>query len=108
MPLRRPVRLVPVAFLFVIALSLPAPAQTPKTGGVLTIHPLSAPPSLSPHEESTVATVQQASACYSNLVYFDPARKQESADTIIPELAERWSWQDEIGRASCRERGYIE
>jgi peptide/nickel transport system substrate-binding protein len=94
MPLRRSVRLAPVALLLVVALCVPVPAQTPKTGGVLTIHPLSAPPSLSPHEESTVATVQQASACYSNLVYFDPAKKQESGDTIIPELAERWSWQD--------------
>ena len=94
MPLRRSVRLAPVALLLVVVLCVPVPAQTPKSGGVLTIHPLSAPPSLSPHEESTVATVQQASACYSNLVYFDPAKKQESGDTIIPELAERWSWQD--------------
>jgi peptide/nickel transport system substrate-binding protein len=83
-----------VALLLVLAVGLPVTAQTPKTGGVLTIHPLSAPPSLSPHEESTIAAVQPASACYSNLVYFDPAKKQESVDTIIPELAERWSWQD--------------
>src|SRR5688572_21660252 len=94
MPLRRSVRLVPVALLLVVALSLPVPAQTPKSGGVLTIHPLSAPPSLSSHEESTIATVQAASACYNNLLYFDPAKKQESGDTLIPELAERWSWQD--------------
>ena len=46
------------------------------------------------HEESTIATVQQASPCFNNLVYYDPAKKQESVDTIIPELAERWSWQD--------------
>jgi peptide/nickel transport system substrate-binding protein len=94
MPLRRSVRLAPVALLLVLALCLPAPAQAPKSGGVLTIHPLSAPPSLSPHEESTIATVQPASACYSNLIYFDPAKKQESEATIIPELAEKWSWQD--------------
>jgi peptide/nickel transport system substrate-binding protein len=94
MPLRRSVRLAPAALLLVLLLSWPVPAQQPKTGGVLTIHPLSAPPSLSPHEESTIATVQPASACYSNLVYFDPAKKQESVDTIVPELAEKWSWQD--------------
>lgn len=102
-PLRRFVRLAPpaavavtlLAALLVVALALPAPAQAPKRGGVLRTHPLSAPPSLSPHEESTVAAVQAASPCYNNLVYFDPARKQESADTIIPELAEKWSWQDE-------------
>src|SRR5262249_15133121 len=94
MPLRRSVRLASLASLLVVVLTLPAPAQAPKSGGVLTIHPLTAPPSLSPHEESTIATVQPASACYSNLVYFDPAKKQESLDTIIPELAEKWSWQD--------------
>ncbi|MBM4440009.1 MAG: ABC transporter substrate-binding protein [Candidatus Rokubacteria bacterium] len=94
MPLRRFVRLAPLMLLLVLALALPAPAQAPKSGGVLTIHPLSAPPSLSPHEESTIAVVQQASPCFSNLVYYDPAKKQESVDTIIPELAEKWSWQD--------------
>ena len=77
-----------------LVLVVPLDAQSPKTGGVLTIHPLSAPPSLSPHEESTVAVTQQASPCFSNLVYYDPLKKQESVDTIIPELAEKWSWQD--------------
>ena len=75
-------------------LPLTAVAQTPKHGGVLVTSPLSAAPSLSPHEESTVAVVQQASPCFNNLVYYDPAKKQESVDTIIPELAEKWSWQD--------------
>ncbi|HYE90432.1 MAG TPA: ABC transporter substrate-binding protein, partial [Terriglobales bacterium] len=94
MPLRRSVRLAPLTLLLVLVLALPVPAQAPKSGGVLTIHPLSAPPSLSPHEESTIAVVQQASPCFSNLVYYDPAKRQESVDTIIPELAEKWSWQD--------------
>jgi peptide/nickel transport system substrate-binding protein len=72
----------------------PGTAQAPKKGGVLVTSPLSATPSLSPHEESTIATVQQASPCFNNLVYFDPAKKVETVDTIIPELAEKWSWQD--------------
>ena len=63
MRLRRSVRVAPVVLLLVVALllivglSLPVPAQTPKSGGVLLIHPLAAPPSLSPHEESTIASV---------------------------------------------------
>ncbi len=32
--------------------------------------------------------------CFNNLVLFDPLKKTESVDTIIGELAERWSWQD--------------
>jgi peptide/nickel transport system substrate-binding protein len=69
-------------------------AKAPKPGGVLVVHPLVAPPSLSPHEESTIATVQVVSACFNNLLYFDPFKRQESESTLIPELAEKWSWQD--------------
>jgi peptide/nickel transport system substrate-binding protein len=32
--------------------------------------------------------------CFSNLVFFDPAKKTESMDTVVGELAEKWSWQD--------------
>jgi len=83
-----------MALIAVPLLPLAATSQTPKYGGVLVTAPLSAAPSLSPHEESTVAVVQQASPCFNNLVYYDPTKKQESVDTIIPELAEKWSWQD--------------
>jgi hypothetical protein len=44
-----------------------ATAQAPKYGGVLVTSPLSATPSLSLHEKSTVATTQQASPCFNNL-----------------------------------------
>jgi peptide/nickel transport system substrate-binding protein len=77
-----------------LLVATPGTAQAPKHGGVLVTSPLSATPSLSPHEESTVATTQQASPCFNNLLYFDPAKKVEGADTLIPELAEKWSWQD--------------
>jgi len=97
----RPRPLRPLLSLAAVALLLlaggPATGQnaaTPKSGGVLVTSPLAATPSLSPHEESTIATVQQASPCFNNLVYFDPAKKVESVDTLIPELAEKWSWQD--------------
>jgi peptide/nickel transport system substrate-binding protein len=91
----RPLRPLLIAVLLLALLVVPAvTAQTPKSGGVLTTSPLSATPSLSPHEESTIATVQQASPCFNNLVYFDPAKKVESVDTVVPELAEKWSWQD--------------
>jgi peptide/nickel transport system substrate-binding protein len=92
----RPLRSLPslaVVLLLLVAVA-PATGQAPKYGGVLVTSPLSATPSLSPHEESTIATVQQASPCFSNLLVFDPAKRQESADTLVPELAEKWTWQD--------------
>ncbi len=87
------------AALAAVVVALPAPGRPasehpPKRGGILITHPLAPPSSLSPHEESTVATVEPASPCFSNLVYFDPLKRRESLDTLIPELAEKWSWQD--------------
>jgi peptide/nickel transport system substrate-binding protein len=92
-PLRSLLSVTALLALLLLAV-VPATGQAPKYGGVLVTSPLSATPSLSPHEESTVATTQQASPCFNNLLTFDPAKKVESADTLIPELAEKWSWQD--------------
>jgi peptide/nickel transport system substrate-binding protein len=68
--------------------------QSPRYGGVLVSAPLSAPPSLSPHEEATIATLAVAAPCFNNLVTFDPTKQREAPDSVIGELAERWSWQD--------------
>jgi len=70
------------------------PATVPKSGGVLSATLSEAPPSLSIHEEATVAAVWPMMPCYNNLVLFDPLKKQESMRTIIGELAEKWAWQD--------------
>jgi hypothetical protein len=32
--------------------------------------------------------------CFNNLVLFDPLKRVESVDTVMGELAEKWSWQD--------------
>src|ERR1700757_4300929 len=73
---------------------LPASAQTPKRGGVLNSVLIEDPPGLLIYESATVSNVWPMSPCYSNLVLFHPLRPLETADTVIPELAERWSWQD--------------
>jgi peptide/nickel transport system substrate-binding protein len=46
------------------------------------------------HETATIATVWPALPCFNNLVLFDWQKPVESVDTIVGELAERWSWQD--------------
>ena len=71
-----------------------AESQTPKKGGVLQAVLIEDPPGLIAHESATVSNVWPTSPCYSNLVLFHPLKPLESADTVIPELAERWSWQD--------------
>jgi peptide/nickel transport system substrate-binding protein len=79
----------------IVAGTLPAMAETPKAGGSLNVmlrEDLSQ--GFAIHETATISTVWPAGPCFSNLVLFDPARKVESMDSIIGELAEKWSWQD--------------
>jgi peptide/nickel transport system substrate-binding protein len=71
-----------------------AHGQAPKRGGVLNSMVTEDPPGFSIHEAATVSTVWPMSPCYNNLVYFDPAKPQETVDTVVGELAEKWSWQD--------------
>jgi peptide/nickel transport system substrate-binding protein len=85
-----------VALAAVVALgSMPATGQAPKSGGILNVMQREDPPQgFAIHETSTISSVWPVMPCLSNLVLFDPLKKLESADTVIGELAEKWSWQD--------------
>ena len=77
-----------------LAVGAPAAGQAPRRGGILNAMLVETPPGFSIHESATVTGVWPVMPCYSNLVLFDPLKPYERADTVIPELAERWSWQD--------------
>jgi len=73
----------------------PASAQTPKTGGILNVmlrEDLAQ--GFATHETSTVATSIPALPCFNNLVIFDQSKAVNSTDTVVGDLAEKWSWQD--------------
>src|SRR6476659_3502359 len=78
--------------LFCIALVAAGPASAQKKGGTLRLYHNDNPPSTSLHEEATIASVTPFAAIFNNLVVFDPAKVHESIDTVIPDLAESWSW----------------
>src|SRR6266704_2273354 len=78
--------------LFCIALVAASPAAAQKKGGTLRLYHNDNPPSTSLHEEATIASVTPFAAIFNNLVVFDPAKVHESIDTVIPDLAESWSW----------------
>src|ERR1700675_488423 len=46
------------------------------------------------HESSTLSTIWPAQPCFNGLLMFDPMKPLESLDTVLPDLAEKWSWQD--------------
>ena len=91
---RRSWRLLVCAFLAFLPVSAANSAEVPKAGGILNATLIEAPPSFSIHDETTISAVWPMMPCYNNLLLFDPLKKQESLETIIPELAEKWSWQD--------------
>src|SRR6201985_2693828 len=75
-----------------LSLLAAVPAAAQKKGGTLRLYHNDLPPSTSLHEESTIASVTPFAAIFNNLVVFDPAKPHESLDTVIPDLAESWSW----------------
>jgi len=78
-----------------LVIATPAQAQTPRSGGHLNImlrEDLSQ--GFAVHETSTISTSFPSMPCFSNLVLFDQHKRTESVDTLVGELAEKWSWQD--------------
>ena len=82
-----------VAFAFAAA-SLGLPALAQKQGGTLRVYHRDNLPSASIHEEATISTVQPFMGIFNNLVLFDQQKPLNSADTIVPDLAESWAWDD--------------
>jgi peptide/nickel transport system substrate-binding protein len=78
-----------------VSTALSQTQPTPKSGGSLNVMQREdLPQGFAIHETQTHSTVWPSMPCFNNLVLYDPMKKQESLDTIIGELAEKWSWQD--------------
>ena len=82
-------------------------ALAQKSGGTLRAYHRDTPPSASIHEEATISTAFPFSAIFNNLVMYDPAKAQESIETIIPELAESWSWDDSKSKITFKLRAGV-
>ena len=70
-------------------------ALAQKQGGILRQHIADNPASLSIHEESTVTGERPAMAMFNNLVVFDQHVARNSMASIVPDLAEKWSWSED-------------
>jgi peptide/nickel transport system substrate-binding protein len=69
-------------------------AHAQKQGGTLRFYHRDNPPSASIHEESSISTILPFMAVFNNLVLFDQNKPFNSADTIVPDLATSWSWDE--------------
>jgi peptide/nickel transport system substrate-binding protein len=79
-------------------------AQAQKSGGILRIYHRDSPASMSIHEEGTNSVAIPMMAVFNNLVLYDQHQAQNSLDTIVPDLAESWSWNEEGTRLTFKLR----
>jgi peptide/nickel transport system substrate-binding protein len=70
-------------------------ASAQKPGGILRVHALDSPPSMSMHEEVDANPARASMGIFNNLVMFDQHAKQNSMQSIVPDLATAWSWSEE-------------
>jgi len=84
-----------VAFAALAVLSIASPAAAQKSGGMLRIYHRDSPASMSILEEATISTVMPMMGVFNNLVIFDQHVAQNSLKSIVPDLAESWSWNSD-------------
>ena len=81
------------ASLLVMVTANAALAQKP--GGILRMYSPDSPASMSIHEESTVYAQSPMMGVFNNLIMFNQHVKQNSLESIVPDLATGWSWNEE-------------
>src|SRR5438270_5056637 len=91
----RNLRAVAAAGALMVALTGSGPALAQKAGGVLRIQHWDSPASMSIHVEATYSVVVPIMGVMNNLVMFRQDVPQNSMQSIIPDLAESWSWSED-------------
>ena len=66
-----------------------------KPGGILKMYSPDSPASMSIHEEATVFAEGPMMGVFNNLVMYDQHVPQNSLQSIVPDLATGWSWNEE-------------
>src|SRR5713226_8232284 len=71
------------------------PALAQKSGGILKVQHWDSPASMSIIEEATYSTVVPIMGVMNNLVMYQQDVPQNSMQTIVPDLADSWSWSED-------------
>src|SRR5216117_4514754 len=70
-------------------------AVAEKAGGILKMYHFDSPASMSMHEEATLAALLPMMGVMNNLVMYKQDVPQNSMQTIVPDLADSWSWSED-------------
>src|SRR5712672_3830062 len=81
------------ALLLALSATNAAPAQ--KQGGILRMYSPDSPASMSTHEEATVFAEGPMMGVFNNLVMYDQHVPQNSLQSIVPDLATGWAWNED-------------
>jgi len=93
--MKRALRVFAALGSLVVGLSAGRLAEAQRPGGILRVPWFDSPPSLSLLEESTVAANRPMMGVFNNLVMYDQHVPQNSMQSIVPDLATSWSWNEE-------------
>jgi peptide/nickel transport system substrate-binding protein len=75
-----------------------------KQGGILRVYHRDSPASASIHEEATYSVNVPFMPVFNNLVIYKQDVAQNSLESIVPDLAESWTWSED-GKTLKRTRG---
>jgi peptide/nickel transport system substrate-binding protein len=95
MGMKRDLRVLAAAGALLLALSTGQAAFAQKAGGILKVGHFDSPASVSIHEESTAAVNRPMMGVFNNLVMFKQDVPQNSMESIVPDLAVSWAWNEE-------------
>src|SRR5205809_7957250 len=93
--MRRKLRACIIISTLAAALGSGGGALAQKSGGVLRVQHWDSPASMSIHEEATYSTVVPIMGVMNNLAMYDQHKPQNSLQTIVPDLANSWSWSED-------------
>jgi peptide/nickel transport system substrate-binding protein len=87
--------LIQAVVAILVTISLPSAAGAQKPGGILKMYSNDSPASMSIHEEADVFSERPMMGVFNNLVLFDQHVKQDRLQSIVPDLATGWSWNED-------------
>jgi peptide/nickel transport system substrate-binding protein len=70
-------------------------ASAQKAGGILRLYSPASPANMSMLEAPTIVAEMPMMGVFNNLIMFDQHKPQVSLDTIVPDLATEWSWNED-------------
>ena len=103
-PMIRQFQAAIIASFVLVGLGVSQPALAQKQGGILKVYHRDSPASMSILEEATISTVFPMMGVFNNLVVYDQNVKQNSLQSIVPDLATSWETSEDGHQLSFKLR----